>query len=68
MPYGTVGKCRGCGTARVTHDAWKESVKQRRAEARRKAIDNCPHCEHTGMRETPTGLTRCECNKTRGAA
>jgi hypothetical protein len=70
MPYGTVGRCYDCGTARVTRDAWKQSVKQRRAEARRKAIDNCPRCDENGMRPARHGLTRCECNQTQqqGAA
>jgi DNA-binding Lrp family transcriptional regulator len=69
MPFGTPGKCRACGTARVTHDAWTQAVEVRRSEARqarRAAIDNCPHCDDNGMRETLAGLKRCQCNQ--GAA
>lgn len=58
-----VPPCRDCAKARQWYldqeEAIVEATKARTAQ-RRAAIDNCPHCDQNGLRETPEGtLTRC---------
>lgn len=57
-----VPPCHDCAKARQWYldqeEAIVEATKARTAQ-RRAAIDNCPYCDPNGMRETPTGLTRC---------
>jgi hypothetical protein len=60
---GPVPPCRGCATARETHEAWKteQAAEAQRAKADRRAmINNCLLCDDNGMTENRNGLTRCD--------
>lgn len=61
-PHGTNEPCGACQTARKANEAWETRRAAQIADerrTRRAAIDACPHCEPTGLRETPAGMTRC---------
>ena len=55
--------CGACADARRRHEAWQAAqqenqlAERRRIRAERNA---CPYCDDNGMRETPTGLLRCD--------
>ena len=54
--------CRACGDCRRHHDAWKAARDLRRrelAEQRRALIDHCNDCDHNGMVDVGSGLSRC---------
>ena len=55
--------CGACADARRRHEAWQAAqqenqlAERRRIRAERNA---CPYCDENGMRETPTGVARCD--------
>lgn len=62
-PDGTYERCGPCGTARQRYEAWEADQAAADAEERRKrraAIDGCPYCDESGIREmSDDTVTRC---------
>jgi hypothetical protein len=51
--------CRHCQRIREWNETSEAQATVARAAARRAAIDACPVCDDSGLRETPHGVTRC---------
>lgn len=68
-PNGTLDRCGDCANARKVFEARKRQLqaleqdelntKRLQREHDKRMQRECPVCDENGMRETPTGLTRC---------
>jgi len=63
-PNGTSDPCGACADARRAHQAAEAdelAARRKQAQATRKAIEDCPHCDEHGMRElNDDTLVRCD--------